>query len=142
VVLTPADYKLLGSHSAYSLAFVSNINSWLDVGYFAASSHEKWLLHTWSLSVEWQFYLLLPIGLCLVWKFFPSRKAVIICCWLIFITSFLFCYFSTPKNSSFAFFLLLTRAWEMLAGALVYLMGQKLTLSEQQKRIFETFGIF
>ena len=45
-----------------ALAFVSNIKFWREAGYFDAASHEKWLLHTWSLAVEWQFYLLLPVS--------------------------------------------------------------------------------
>ena len=52
--LPSTDYKTLASHSVYSLLFLSNFEYWLSAGYFDAESHEKWLLHTWSLSVEWQ----------------------------------------------------------------------------------------
>lgn len=55
--LTPVEYKALGKHAASSVSFVSNFIYLTEAGYFAASSHEKWLLHTWSLSVEWQFYI-------------------------------------------------------------------------------------
>ena len=60
--LTPLDYKALGKHAASSVAFLSNIIYWRESGYFDAASHEKWLLHTWSLSVEWQFYILYPLS--------------------------------------------------------------------------------
>ncbi|RXU20280.1 acyltransferase family protein, partial [Pseudomonas syringae] len=49
--LLPLDYSALGTHVASSLGFVSNFVYWREAGYFTASAHEKWLLHTWSLSV-------------------------------------------------------------------------------------------
>lgn len=73
-VLLPRDYLLLGTHAFFSLAFLSNIKFWLEAGYFDAASHEKWLLHTWSLAVEWQFYLLLPLVLLAVWKLRPRSS--------------------------------------------------------------------
>ena len=60
--LPSIDFKILGTHAATVLTFVSNVKFWREAGYFDATSHEKWLLHTWSLSVEWQFYILLPLG--------------------------------------------------------------------------------
>ncbi|MET0126837.1 MAG: acyltransferase, partial [Pseudomonas caspiana] len=53
--LLPQDYSELGKHIAASLGFVSNIVYWFEAGYFTPGAHEKWLLHTWSLSVEEQF---------------------------------------------------------------------------------------
>lgn len=53
--LPSIDYKILGTHAATALVFVSNLKFWREAGYFDVASHEKWLLHTWSLSVEWQF---------------------------------------------------------------------------------------
>ena len=60
-LLPPADYRMLGRHSVGALSFLSNILFYKEAGYFDEDSHSKWLLHTWSLSVEWQFYLLYPI---------------------------------------------------------------------------------
>lgn len=60
-LLIPSDYKELGKHGASSIAFLSNMVYWKDAGYFDTASHEKWLLHTWSLSVEWQFYMVYPL---------------------------------------------------------------------------------
>lgn len=65
-LLSPIDYLNLGKHSAASLTFLSNIVYWTESNYFDSSSNEKWLLHTWSLSVEWQFYLIYPVVLVLL----------------------------------------------------------------------------
>jgi hypothetical protein len=80
------------------------------------------LLHTWSLSVEWQFYLLYPLLLVALTKWLPTvwvRRWIIVATGL----SLAVCiYLSAPtKWPSAAFYLLPTRAWEMLAGAIVYL---------------------
>ena len=69
-VLLNVEYEQLSKHIFSSLMFISNITYWLESGYFEAASHEKLLLHTWSLSVEWQFYLIYPVALILLNKFF------------------------------------------------------------------------
>ncbi len=122
--LAPFDYRSLGAQTVYSLAFVSNINYWLEAGYFNEASHEKWLLHTWSLAVEWQFYLLLPLGLMGLWKLSPKRKTILIAVAVVLLASLLGCVLWTLSDSSAAFFLLPTRAWELLAGGMVFLTAQ------------------
>jgi peptidoglycan/LPS O-acetylase OafA/YrhL len=70
---TPLDYKALGKHVGSSMGFLSNITYWKESGYFDAASHEKWLLHTWSLFVEWQFYIIYPIVLVVMRKFMSVK---------------------------------------------------------------------
>lgn len=72
--LPPTEYKSLGKHIVGSITFLSNIFYWQESGYFDASSHEKWLLHTWSLSVEWQFYIIYPVILLILNKFINISK--------------------------------------------------------------------
>ena len=93
---------------------------WSESNYFNPSSNEKWLLHTWSLSVEWQFYLIYPLVLVFLNKVLSLRqlRLVILCGTIL---AFLFSVFVTVKSSSAAYFLLPTRAWQMLAGGLVFL---------------------
>lgn len=50
--LPESNYKTLATHVLTAILFISNIKFWRESGYFDSSSHEKWLLHTWSLSVE------------------------------------------------------------------------------------------
>ena len=77
-VLLPDEYRTLGAHVLYSLGFVSNIEYWQAAGYFDAASHEKWLLHTWSLAVEWQFYMVLPV---LLWAAAKLRRGRAVLIW-------------------------------------------------------------
>jgi peptidoglycan/LPS O-acetylase OafA/YrhL len=139
--LLPPDYKTLGAHSSYSLAFLSNIEYWLSAGYFDEASHEKWLLHTWSLSVEWQFYLLLPVILLGLAKIAPSaanQRRVLLG---LFGLSLAVCVSITIIRPSEAFFLIHTRAWEMLAGGLVYLFAPLVMISVARRRLMEPIGL-
>ena len=70
-VLPPSEMIRFARQLASSVTFVSNILYWRESGYFDVTSHEKWLLHTWSLSVEWQFYILYPVALLLAKKYSP-----------------------------------------------------------------------
>ncbi|MCT7655668.1 acyltransferase [Oceanimonas sp. NS1] len=139
--LPQGDYKLLSAHSLYALVFLSNVRFWREAGYFDSASHEKWLLHTWSLSVEWQFYLLLPLLLLVVWRCVRGRKAMAMVMVAGFLLSFLASVWVTGKDPSGAFFLLPTRTWEMLAGGLVFLLGDRLTLSACVSRALQLTGL-
>src|SRR3989338_5377012 len=59
--VTPLAYKSLAKHALSSITFLSNFIYTFESGYFDVASHDKWFLHTWSLSVEWQFYLIYPL---------------------------------------------------------------------------------
>ena len=134
------DYKLLAGHGATALAFVSNLKFWREAGYFDAASHEKWLLHTWSLSVEWQFYILLPIGCWLIWRFFRARVLGVLLV-LAGGASMLLSFYASQRWPGAAFYLLPTRMWEMLAGGLVWWLGERHRLSPVMTRIAEVLGL-
>ena len=138
--LTPADYDALGTQELFSLIFWSNMKYWTQAGYFNVAAHEKWLLHTWSLSVEWQFYLLLPVGLIAIWKLRPDRRALAMALLAALLASLALCIVLTPTKPTSAFYLLPTRAWEMLAGGLTYLMQTKLALSRRRGVALEALG--
>lgn len=140
-VLLPPDYKMLSTHSVYALAFFSNVEFWQEAGYFDVASHEKWLLHTWSLSVEWQFYMVLPVVLWVVWRIRPGRLAQTWVVGLAMLASLAASIGVTSKHPSAAFYLLHTRAWEMLGGGLVFLFAAKVVLSANQRRWIEFGGL-
>jgi len=102
--------------------FASNILFWQESGYFAAVAEQKPLLHTWSLAVEEQFYLLFPIFLFLVWRFGKDKVFWSI---IVFTTMSLALSEWGWRNKPDAnFYLALTRAWELLAGSLAAFMVQ------------------
>ncbi|HSI50554.1 MAG TPA: acyltransferase family protein [Ideonella sp.] len=115
-LLFPKDLRDLGRSLAGLALMSSNLFFWLDAGYFATNAHHRPLLHTWSLSVEEQFYLLYPALLWLVcvkarWRPF----------WMIAglaLASFAACVVAAYRWPDAGYFLLPFRAWELLAGAL------------------------
>lgn len=118
--LLPLDYRMLAKHVTSAIFFVSNIVFYKEAGYFDAISSSKFLLHTWSLAVEWQFYMIYPIIFMMVAKLFPQKT------WRWFflaltVSSFIFAAVASYYNPSFSYYSLPTRAWEMLAGGLVFL---------------------
>ena len=116
LILLPSQYEFLGKSILSILGFASNILFWRSSGYFGESSEENPLLHTWSLSIEEQFYLLAPALLMLFISQAPRHLKIII--WLFAIASFGLSIIATSIAPSASFFLLPTRAWELLAGTL------------------------
>lgn len=139
-VLLPTYYRALGGHVLTSALFLSNIKYWLEAGYFDSASHEKWLLHTWSLSVEWQFYLLLPLLLWGVWRFWPGRRNAFIALSVCFGASLGLSIWLTAFRPEAAFFLFPTRAWEMLAGTLIAMRGGVNAYAPWQRQACEGLG--
>ncbi|MGQ5522225.1 acyltransferase family protein [Chitinimonas sp. PSY-7] len=137
--LPTPDYHLLGRHIIYAITFLSNLKFRKEDGYFDAASHEKWLLHTWSLSVEWQFYLLLPIALLFIWRWW-SKAGVKVALILTFTLSFIWSVYLTERTPAAAFYLLPSRAWEMLAGSLVWWFTVQSKPSYAQAIFLETIG--
>ena len=135
------DYRVLGEHSVSALAFISNHVFWAEAGYFDVNSHEKWLLHTWSLSVEWQFYLVLPVAMLLIWKCRPGRPFLLLALSLGAVASLAVSIVLSHYNPSAAFFLLPSRAWQMLAGGLVFLTAEKIGLRGAAARRVELVGL-
>lgn len=138
--LAMPDYSSLGMHALTSLIFLSNAKFFMEAGYFDSASHEKWLLHTWSLSTEWQFYIVLPLVLVAIWKIRPGRTPMIIFLTAGFFASLFISIYTTPIKPSFAFYLLPARAWEMLAGGLIYFLQANLLLTIKQRFYIEKIG--
>jgi peptidoglycan/LPS O-acetylase OafA/YrhL len=120
-VLTPADYKTLGQSVIATTTFVSNIFFWRQANYFAAPASENPLLHTWSLSIEEQFYLFYPLILVLASRLLSaSRLTVIATISAISFAAGAVLVFFKPAAT---FYLGPTRAWELLIGGLIVLAG-------------------
>ena len=104
--------------------FASNIFFWMDPsGYFDGPSEEKPLLHTWSLAVEEQYYILFPIFLILAWRFGKNRVF-----WMIVVmatVSLMLSEWGSRNKPSANFYLAPTRAWELFAGSIAAFVVQK-----------------
>ncbi|MFD2438079.1 acyltransferase family protein [Modicisalibacter luteus] len=137
VLLLPGGYEELANQVLGSLTFVSNFIYTQDSGYFEQAVHDNWLLHTWSLSVEWQFYLIYPIAIVALRQFFPLHSIR----WFIVIAailSFALSIYASGRWPTHAFYLLPTRAWEMMVGALVFLFP--IQKSHENKMLWEAVG--
>lgn len=110
--------------------FVSNFLFWLESGYFESAAEEKPLLHTWSLAVEEQYYLVFPIFLLLGWRLGRDRFF-----WLIAIMSLFSLSLAEWGSRYFPsanFFLAPMRAWELFAGSMVAVLIKKRGIQSNQ----------
>ncbi len=117
VLLAPADYKTLGERVIAASLFVSNVFFWKQVSYFAGPASENPLLHTWSLSIEEQFYLFYPLFLIIVSRFGRTIRATAMIAGLSL--SLAACCVMIAYQPSATFFLGPTRAWELLTGGII-----------------------
>lgn len=116
VILFPADLRNFGSGLASVGAFASNILFARREGYFDVSSELNPLIHTWTLSVEEQFYLFFPPLLFVLWRWGIKPAAA---AWSVVLLASLAAAEMTVRSDSLtAFYYLHTRAWEFLVGAL------------------------
>ncbi|MDX2346810.1 MAG: acyltransferase family protein [Legionella sp.] len=115
-LLTPEDLKKLSETALSACLSISNLYflKYLSVGYFHSDATVLPLLHTWSLGVEEQFYLIWPLTLCLLFYRFPRAIGPIT---FLFALISLTTYYCLRTHQSFAFYSPVTRAFELLAGA-------------------------
>jgi peptidoglycan/LPS O-acetylase OafA/YrhL len=116
VIFFPGDFKEFGRSVTYQSLFLSNVFFRRSTGYFSSDDTQP-LLHTWSLAIEEQFYILFPLVLITVAKFANRRVAVVLAA--LAFGSFAVSVYATRFHPIAAFYLLPTRAWELLLGALL-----------------------
>lgn len=116
LLMLPSQFNDFSQSVAAVTIFASNILFWKESGYFAAAAELKPLLHTWSLAVEEQYYVLFPLLLLGLWRL-GARPALMVL-GVIFGASLIASQFLSTRAPDANFFLLLSRAWELLAGSL------------------------
>jgi len=119
ILLSPNDLKDYAQSLFASAAFLSNMLFWRESGYFDNIAEYKPLLHTWSLSVEEQFYIVYPVILLILYKFFKNKLNKILV--FIFIISILTNILIVFHDQRTAFYFFPLRAWELLIGAAIAL---------------------
>lgn len=113
----PSEVKEFADSLIAVTTFVSNMLFWRERGYFDPIGELKPLLHTWSLAVEEQYYLLFPLFLGLILR--TGRRATMVILIATGVASFTLASWMTVSGPGAAFFLLPTRAWEILIGAVI-----------------------
>jgi len=136
--LTPEHFQRFSGALITSVLSVSNIYFWSESGYFDANAHLKPLLHTWSLSVEEQFYLVWP-ALIFLARFLSARSLL-----LVFISvgavSLIGAKAMTLTSPESAFFLMPFRIYEFTIGAAIALLPALTQLSNTKKEIVTMSG--
>ena len=138
-LLLPDELNGFGKSIFATLLFVSNILFWSEAGYFDASADLKPLLHTWSLAVEEQFYVLFPLLLIFVHRFL-NRKYVHVLV-IVSISSLLLSAWGADHKPSATFYWSPTRAWELLLGALIACNCLPILKAKWQSEIIGWVGV-
>lgn len=136
-LLLPADFRELGQSVVAQALLSANIFFWRESGYFAGPSELKPLLHLWSLAVEEQFYLLLPPFLMIRWQ--PRFRLAALFAMLV--ASFAWSTYSSTEYPSASFFLLPSRACELLIGVLLAQLQDRIRLSHRVAEFLGFFGL-
>lgn len=118
-VLLPVETIRFGQTLLSTALFAANIYFWQNTGYFAPSAERNPLLHTWSLAVEEQFYIFFPLFLLLLLKL--PRRAALLCLGGVVLASLLLAEWQLGTRATAVFYLLPTRAWELLLGTVLAL---------------------
>lgn len=116
VWMLPSQMARFGDSMGAVAGFASNILFWRQDGYFDEAAEFKPLLHTWSLAVEEQFYILFPLFLLALHK--AGKRAVTPTILVFALASYLLCLWGSKTMPVATFYLAPTRAWELLAGSL------------------------
>jgi peptidoglycan/LPS O-acetylase OafA/YrhL len=140
--LPASEYNTFSKSLVASTLFGSNLFFWQSSGYFNTTAYLQPLLHTWSLSVEEQFYIVYPIFLILSWKL--GKKRIISVIGIMFLGSFTLALWAVHSHPVLAYYVLPTRLWELLLGAIIafYLSWNRLEkLNSKLKEIGGWLGL-
>ncbi len=141
--LMPIHLKDFSQSLTAVTVFSSNILFWIESGYFGVESELKPLLHTWSLAVEEQYYVLFPLFLMVLWRL--RKRWIFGALIIVGIASLALAQWGAYNKPIETFFLLPARAWELAIGALIafYFLYQRdhAELIKNHKKTSEVFSI-
>lgn len=117
LLLLPDQFAAFGRSLVATTLFASNFFFWRETGYFARTAEEVPLLHTWSLAVEEQFYLFIPIAFMVLHRLLKGHHLI----WLLplALISFAISVAGVSARPTATFYLAPTRAWELLLGSIL-----------------------
>lgn len=120
LLLAPDTLKDYSDSLFFVVIFLSNLFFFVESGYFSAAADEKPLLHTWSLAVEEQYYLFFPLLVILLWRK-PERWLILTLLGLALTSLLLSEKLATNGETDANYYLIFSRAWELLFGSLMAL---------------------
>lgn len=133
-LVLPPELNQVSTQSIFSLFFANNMGFWMQNSYFSKTEFNP-LLHLWSLGVEIQFYLFVPL---LAWFFRKSQVFLP----LILVGSFLSCLFMLGISPKTSFYMMPLRVWEFLIGfGVAYYLTNNGNLKYEGKRIVGLFSL-
>ncbi len=138
-LLLPAEYARLAWSTLFAALSISNIYFANHTGYFDAPATTQVLLHTWSLGVEEQFYLVFPLLVFLITWCAPKLLNISLC--LLWIGSFGLSAVGAFVSPQSTFFLAPTRAWELLLGVLLVIQPWKVGLHSATRNLMALLGL-
>ena len=136
-LLDPIRLKEFSYSIFSSLFFYSNFFFWGEIDYFESNSEIMPFLHTWSLSIEEQFYIFFPIALVIIVKSFSKYLLPII--FFLAVSSLALWIYGNIFFQTATFYLPITRAWELLSGAFLAIYIHKFGFLKY--RILSTLGL-
>ena len=139
ILLFPVDYEELARSTIAQQTMLSNVFFWRNTGYFQGPAELKPLLHTWSLAVEEQFYLIYPLVLIAMARMRPRSKASLLA--VVAVVSFAISEWGCRHHPSATFYLLPTRAWELLLGGVLCFLPSKPFTSRKVSLLLSIAGI-
>ena len=139
VILLPYDFFKTGISILGAILFVSNMQFALRTGdYFSSDSSEWPMLHTWSLSVEEQYYFVLPLVLIFFIRYLKLNLTIVLA--LVAIASFAIAEYMSSKSNlaGLSYYFLLTRMGELLVGSVLAIVHAKGTLEKSNSNLLAT----
>lgn len=133
IFFTP-DLKLFGRSAVSAILFVSNFHFWLTTDYFVDLKDNP-LLHTWSLAIEEQFYLVFPLAVVLAFRF--ARNHILWIALASILLSFAVSIVTSLYFPEAGFYLLPSRLWELMIGATLAILGSRARLAP----LFRSLGV-
>ena len=140
--LTPSDMKDFSQSLVAVPLFGSNILFWYESGYFDTAAELKPLLHTWSLAVEEQYYVLFPLFLITIWRL--GKRSIIGLLIVFLVISLSIAHWGAFHKPAATFFLLPTRGWELLIGSLIafyFFERKEIFLNKTASQCFSFLGL-
>ncbi len=136
IILLPLDFYKTGISILGAIFFASNMQFALRTGdYFSSDSSEWPMLHTWSLSVEEQYYFALPLALIFFVRYLKFNLTIVMC--VVAIASFALAEFMSAKShlAGISYYIILTRMGELLVGSILAIQHANGSLQKSNSNI-------